>query len=214
MRTIVALLCVVSCTAVFVGGCSDSGAGPESEHPPDPEFRDRTSPENVMYNLELAYEEMNVDEYLDCLSDDFTFYPDEDDVQNPELEIPAEWYKSDEADMHANMFGDGSDVESIQLILTNVSVEHDPGIPEDPSDDVYIYVEDVELRVNLYGGLTYLATADSEYHFRVDVDQQGEEGEIWWEVYRWYELGGRRGSGDREASSWGSIKAMYRPTES
>lgn len=212
MRTIVALLCVVSCAAVFVGGCSTPGPGPEL--PPPPEFRDRTSPENVMYNLELAYEEMNVDEYLDCLSDDFTFYPDEDDVQNPELEIPAEWYKSDEADMHANMFGDGSDVESISLTLTEISVEYFEGIPADSLDDIWVYTEGVDLRVNLYGGLTYLATENSEFWMRVDTDQQGSGGELFWEIYTWYELGGRRGSGYREVQSWGSIKAMYRSTES
>ena len=212
MRTIVALICVVSCAAVFVGGCSSPPAPPEFS--PGPEFRDRTSPENVMYNLELAYEEMNAEEYLDCLSVDFIFYPDENDVQNPDLEIPAEWYKTDEADLHENMFGDGSDVESISLILTEIDVQYEEGNPQDPLDDIYVYTEGVDLRVNLYGGLTYLATENSEFWMRVDTDQQGSGGELFWEIYRWYELGGRRGSGDREDVTWGAIKAVYRSTES
>lgn len=212
MRTIIALLCVVSCAAVFVAGCSTPGPGPEL--PPPPEFRDRTSPENVIYNLELAYEEMNAEEYLDCLSVDFTFYPCQSDVQNPELEIPAEWYKTDERAMHENMFGDGSDVESISLTLTEIDVQCDEGIPGDPLDDTCVYTEDVDLRVNLYGGLTYLTTKHSQFWMRVDTDQQGSGGELFWEIYLWYELDEGRWPGDREDASWGRIKAIYRSTES
>ena len=168
----------------------------------------------MIYNLELAYEEMNAEEYLDCLSVDFIFYPCQSDVQNPDLEIPAEWYKTDEADLHENMFGDGSDVESISLILTEISVEYLEGIPADSLDDIWVYTEGVDLRVNLYGGLTFLATENSEFWMRVDTDQQGSGGEPSSEIYTWYELGGRRGSGYREVQSWGSIKAMYRSTES
>jgi len=172
----------------------------------------RTSPAEVIDQLEAAYVAMDTMNYLDCLSDDFIFYPCEDDVQDPELDIPPEWYKPDERTMHENMFDEASDVESITLTLTNVSVEHIEGIPEDPSDDIYIYVEGVELRVNLYGGLTYLATAPSEFHLRVDADEEGPYGETMWDIYKWYDLGsgGRGAVAGREESSWGSIKAMYR----
>jgi len=95
MRTIIALLCAVSCAAILVGGCSTAGPGPDI--PAGPEFRDRTSPENVVYNMELAYEEMDLEEYLDCLSEDFEFFPTEDDVNDPNQGIPPVWWKTDEA---------------------------------------------------------------------------------------------------------------------
>ena len=214
MRTTVALLCAVSCVAVFAGGCSDSGAGPQL--PPDPEFRDRTTPEDVIYNLQLAYVEMDAGEYLDCLSEDFIFYPSEADLQNPDPQnpMPDEWYKTDERGMHENMFYGPNAVESITLNLTTVNVQHNEGLPG-PEDDIYVYVESVDLMVNLYGDLSYLATSDSQYWFRVDTDQTGENGEPWWEIYMWYDLSeapGTRGggSGRVEDSSWGSIKALYR----
>jgi hypothetical protein len=337
MRTIIALLCAVSCAAVLVGGCSTPSSGPDI--PVGPEFRDRESPENVLYNLELAYEEMDLEEYLDCLSEDFEFfpcqddvndpeelqvnlyggltflatapsefrmrididqpnpvpdpedvlwwetyhwfdlggegrgavagreedatwgrikycfleslsepsrrtspaevidqleasyvamdtvsyldclsgdfifYPCEDDVNDPELDIPPEWYKPDERTMHGNMFSEETNVESISLTLTTTEVVHDTGAnPEDPLDDTYVHTEDVDLRVNLYAPLTYHATVPSEFHLRVDPDEEGPYGETMWEVYLWYDLGGEgRGavSGRVEDATWGSIKAMY-----
>jgi hypothetical protein len=215
MRTIIALLCAVSCAAVLVGGCSTPSSGPDI--PAGPEFRDRTSPENVLYNLELAYEEMDLDEYLDCLSEDFEFFPNEDDVNNPELDIPAVWWKVDEAAMHENMFAGDSDVETITLTLTIASITYDEGIPEDPLDDTWICTVDVDLRVNLVTGTTYLATAPSEFHMRIDIDQPNPipdpDDVLWWEINHWFDLGGEgRGAeaGRIEDGSWGGIKALYR----
>jgi len=214
MRTIIALLCAVSCAAVLVGGCSTTSSGPDI--PVDPEFRDRTSPENVLYNLELAYEEMHLDEYLDCLSLDFEFFPCQDDVNDPDLDIPAVWWKTDEATLHENMFADSSDVESISLTLTVASVEYDYGIPDDLLDDTCVCVVDVDLRVTLITGDGFLATAPSEFHMRVDIDQPNPvpnpDDELWWEIYHWYDLGGsKRGAeaGRTEEGTWGRIKYCF-----
>jgi hypothetical protein len=216
MRTIIALLCAASCAAVLVGGCSTPSSAPDI--PADPEFRDRTSPENVLYNLELAYEAMDPEEYLDCLSEDFEFYPCQDDVNDPDLNIPPVWWKVHEQEMHENMFADSSDVESISLTLTIASVEYDYGIPDDLLDDTCVYIMDVDLRVTLITGDGFLATAPSLFHMRIDMDQPNPvpdpDDVLWWEICMWYDLGGsKRGAdaGRTEQSSWGSIKAMYRP---
>ena len=174
----------------------------------------RTSPAEVIDQLEAAYVAMDTVDYLDCLSGDFIFFPCEDDVQNPELDIPSEWYKPDERTMHGNMFDESSDVMSISLTLTTTEVVHDTGIdPQDPLDDIYVHTEDVVLWVDLYGGLTFLATAPSRFHLRVDQDEEGPYGETMWEVYEWYDLAdpGRGNVDDgREYTSWGGIKALYR----
>jgi hypothetical protein len=172
----------------------------------------RTSPAEVIDQLEAAYVAMDTMNYLDCLSGDFIFYPCEDDVQNPDLEIPSEWYKPDERTMHENMFSEETNVESISLTLTTAEVVHDAGDPEDPLDDTYVHTEDVVLWVNTYGGLSYVTTAPSEFLLRVDPCETGPYGETMWEVCTWYDLSDPgRGNGDdgREDTSWGSIKAMY-----
>lgn len=212
-------LAVFALLAVFafsLGGCwnpfAPPGDDPQDHEPED--YRIRTTPENVIHNIEVSYEYKNPMEYLDCLSEDFIFYPDERDVQDPELNIPPEWYKVNETDIHTNMFDDGSDVESISLTLTNATTEWIEGIPGDPSDDFYIYRENVDLRVNVVGGLTYLATTPSEYHFRVDQDQLGPNDETLWEIYLWYDLGEeRRSDGSSEPGvvhvSLAELKSMF-----
>jgi hypothetical protein len=183
-----ALLAVFAC---LLAGCWNPFAPPGGEGGGGgtADFKVRTSPANVLHNIETAYEYRNAGEYLDCLSEDFIFYPSDEDVQDPDLNIPPEWEKAEETTMHTNMFDDGSDVESIALTLTDSNITYDEGDPSDPDDDTYIYEEDVDLRVNLSGGLILLASTPSEYHFRVDIDQTGPNGERLWEIYKWFDLG-------------------------
>jgi hypothetical protein len=169
----------------------------------------RTSPAEVIEQLETAYVAEDLESYLDCLSEDFIFYPTAGDVQNPQNPLPPEWYKTDERTMHTNMFDEGSNVVAISLTLSTTSVEHDLGDPQDPLDDTYAHMEGVDLRVNLIQDLTLLATEPSEFHIRVDQDEEGPYGEVMWEIYEWYELGWGRASVTEDVT-WGGIKAMYR----
>ena len=146
-------------------------------------YRDRESPEDVLHNLVTAYEWKNADEYLDCLSEDFVFYSSPVDV-TADPTFPEYWYKDTERTIHTNMFADGSEVETISLQLTTAVIDSmDPSVPGDPKDK--LYEEGVVLRVNVVGDLTYLAQAPSEFYMRVDQDQEGPNGEIWWEIYTW-----------------------------
>ncbi|MCK4410190.1 MAG: hypothetical protein KAW67_08895, partial [Candidatus Eisenbacteria sp.] len=110
----------------------------------------------------------------------FIFFPSEDDLQNPDPDnpMPDQWYKLDERTMHENMFTGPDAVESIALTLTDIMTEYDEGDPHDPWDDTCVLIEGVDLMVNLYGDLSYLATAPSEFHLRVDQDEEGPYGEI------------------------------------
>jgi len=221
MRFPIRRLAVSMLLAVFVltlGGCwnpFDPDEGDPVEIPP-PDFRDRLTPEDVLHNLRTAYIWKNAGEYLDCLSEDFEFYPNEDDVNNPELEIPPVWWKVNEQEMHMNMFAHDSDVESITLTLTSADPVYDYGDPGDPLDDTCICIVDVDLRVNLYGDLTYLATAPSEFHMRIDIDQPNPvpdpEDVLWWEIRYWFDLGERgegRGDPDVERVSLSELKSLF-----
>jgi len=215
-----AISVLLAVLAFTLSGCWNPFAPPEGDPTPipDAEYRDRLTPENVLHNIQTAYIYRNVNEYLDCLSEDFIFYPDERDVQDPELEIPPEWYKSNERNMHENMFSDNSNVESISLTMTITSLVYDYGIPEILTDDTCVCVVDVDLRVSVFGDLTYLANAQSQYYMRIDVDQPNDppdpDDQLWWEIYQWYDLGdpGRDGRGDGpgvERVSLGEFKSLY-----
>ncbi len=221
MRFPIRRLAVSVLLAVFaltLGGCWNP-FNPDDGDPveiPPPDFRDRLTPEDVLHNLKTAYIWMNPGEYLDCLSEDFEFYPNEDDVNDPELDIPAIWWKPQEQEMHQNMFAHDSDVESITLTLTITSIVHDEGVPGDPLDDTWICTVDVDLRVNLYGDLTYLATAPSEFQMRIDTDQWGPNDELLCEINYWYDLGETsRSGGDArhdpnvERVSLSELKSFY-----
>ena len=213
-----AVFALLAVFAVTFGGCSnpfdpDKGR-PIPIEPAD--YHDRLTPEDVLHNLRIAYIWMNVGEYLDCLSEDFEFHPSEEDVQDPTQDIPPVWYKSQETQMHQNMFAEGSDVESISLTLTVTSFVHDDGAdPDDPRDDTWVYIVGVDLRVNLYDDTTYLATASSQFDMRVDIDQSsGEDDPIWWEINYWYDLGDRgRGRTTQDPNvervSLSQLKSMF-----
>ncbi len=212
-----AVLALLAVLAFTLSGCWNPFAPDKGDPKPvEPaSYRVRETPENVLHNLQTAYVWRNAAEYLDCLSEDFEFYPDEDDVQNPDLEIPPVWYKPDESNMHNNMFASGSDVESITLTLTISSLVYDYGIPEDPTDDTCVCQVGVDLRVNLIVGVTYLATAPSEFDMRVDIDQVGPDGERLWEIYSWFDLGDPnrgRSAHDPEVDlvSFGEFKSLFR----
>ena len=204
--------------ALTLGGCWN----PFAPEPGDPveiepaDYHDRLTPEDVLHNLETAYIWMNPSEYLDCLSEDFEFYPNEDDVNDPELNIDPIWWKPDEQEMHQNMFAHDSNVESITLTLTTTSIVYDYGVPEDDVDDTCICIVDVDLRVNLYGDLTYLATAPSEFRMRIDIDQPNPEPDpddvLWWEIYYWFDLaerGGSREDPNVERVSLSELKSLF-----
>jgi hypothetical protein len=169
----------------------------------------RTTPTEVIEQLRTAYNEMEADDYIDCLSTDFVFFAADEDVNNPSNPIDPQWYLADEIQIHNHMFASDSGVESISLTLTTSDTEFDEGLPEDPTDDTWTYVEDVDLWLYQVGGLALLATTPSEFHLRVDPDEEGPYGETMWEVYEWYDLGSP-GPGRVEDATWGGIKALYR----
>jgi len=211
-----ALVTAAVACMVLAAGCSNPFAPPGGGGGGggDVEYKIRTTPENVLYNLRQAYEYMNAEEYLDCLAQGFTFHLSEDDWGGGGL--PKTWDKLEETQIHNNMFSEDSDVEDIALILTEISTVFDPGeSPTDPADDRWEHKEAVDLRVTVGGDLTYLATAPALFVLQRDIDQVGPNLEELWEVIDWYDLGdeGMRSfeTGPQEQQvSIGALKALFR----
>jgi len=172
----------------------------------------RTSPVNVINKLVLAYVRMDAEAYLDCLAEDFIFFLNPDDLTDyPEL--PAYWDKVEEATIHGNMFAEDTDVERIALVFTGVSTSYDDAGTGDPFDDTWVFLEDIDLRIQLPPDLTLHAQAPEQFTLGVDPDETGHGGELLWEIRRWYDIseeGGRGPDPMVEDASWGTIKAIYR----
>ncbi len=179
----------------------------------EPEYPERTTPENCLARLAAAYENMNLYAYLDCLAEDFVFHTAEADQNDPNSPLPPDWDKEEERTIHENMFGPDSDVARITLDLSTQTSEFDPGAdPGSTADDTWDYVEAIDLRLLIPlpdDYLIYLATADQRFLLQVDPDKVGQGGEDLWEIVEWWDVEER--AGERvEDSTWGSIKAMYR----
>ncbi len=205
MARSMAVVALLTLVGMMLWGCNqptDNGGDPD----PD-DWALRTSPQNVLENLISAYENKDVEHYVDCLAADFTFWMNEQEVIDHPEYLPGYWDKASERQIHEAMFGEGG-AETITLTLTQVGdpVEIEPPHPGDPVH--WEYSESVDLRVHVHENgvpTTYWATAPSKFEFRIDEDQVGPSGETLWEIVNWHDEPGGRES----RSSWGSIKALY-----
>lgn len=174
-------------------------------------YPERTSPANVVEKIRAAYVNMDADAYLDCLAEDFTLFLNTDDIaQDPSL--PEHWGKPTEAAVHEAMFAGGADVQGVALDFVSATASWEANDPGVPTDDEWVRVEDVDLRIELANDLTIRAAAPVEFWLRIDRDQVGRNGEILWEISRWYDAsegGCGSCSGCYEAASWGWVKALY-----
>ncbi len=212
--------CVLSVVVVAaVAGCWNPFAPGETDdsHDIDIQYKLRTSPDNVIYNLNTAYKWMNAEQYLACLAEDFVFTLNPEDYENPDSELPPSWGKQEERDIHQNMFADTTNVDRIDLTLTYQWYVYDTGAEQDdPYDDRFTYREGTDLRVWV-GEYTYWANADQEFVFKIDQDEVGPHGETLWEIAEWFDIqkpddGKIRaddGSGTEEVS-FGRLKSMFR----
>lgn len=200
--------------ALSLAGCS-LFAPPGGGDPPgdDGSYKDRITCENVLHNLARSYERMESEEYIDCLADTFTFWLNEDDViADPEL--PWYWDLAMESAIAHNMLDEGTAILSIQLTLTQFGDEEE--IPaEDPADpSSWLYVETVDLWVNLPDDFRYRADSAARFKFSVDPNEVGPNGETLWEIAKWEDIGieGRPTIGDDPAEeiSLGRLKAAFR----
>jgi len=201
-----ALLTVAVAATLAMTGCANKSTNPEGADDAIP-YKARTSPNNVIYNLVLAYTEMDAEGYLDCLSEDFEFVLNPDDVNDPQNPLPETWGKSVEQAIHERMFSDTTNVDRVNLTLTNMSIDFDPGSdPYSAEDDRYTYVEGCDLRV-VIGYWTFLADNYQEFVFGIDFGERGRDGELLWKIVEWFDV---RPAERSESSTWGSIKALYR----
>jgi hypothetical protein len=212
-----AAACVVAvCLALASGGCwnpfaPDEGGGGNGG---GATYLLRTTHANVLNNLVTAYEDMNAEEYLDCLADTFIFYLNPADV-TPGSGLPKYWSKATEDTIAHNMFDDGSSIDNVDLTLTQYGAPVDVpwADPYNPKPPRVEYKENVDLRVYV-GETTYWANAGGTYLFDID-DEKGPDGETLYEIVQWQDVdkfGSKAavpGPGE-EPVSVGELKAMFR----
>lgn len=195
----------------FLAGLGLSGCSSptKTDDPVELPYPLRASPDSLIAQFVWAYENMDLEVYLDCLADSMLFYLSERDVENdPELE-PGYWGKAVEQAIHESMFGDGPLSPSrIELRLTPVAIETLRALGGQGRPIGWRYREAVDLRIYI-GVWTYWATMPSLFEIRLDPDDVGPSGEPLFEIVEWQELDDWLGRAGREQTSWGAIKALY-----
>ncbi len=179
---------LLSVLALSLTGCS-LFAPPEGGDPPPTGggYRERVTCENVVHNLIYSYEQMESEQYIACLDDSFTFVLNEEDVINDPL-LPWEWNLDTEAAIARNMLDEGTNIQSIQLTLTQFGeeVEVEGPIPDEPYRWIYIYT--VDLWVTLPDDFHYWANAAARFTFAIDDNETGPNGEMLWDILTWEDI--------------------------
>jgi ketosteroid isomerase-like protein len=169
---------VLAAGLVFLAGCSRrSSTGPDG-----PGYPGQTTPDSVIEKLEMAYENMDTDAYMECLAEDFVFFLDPEEVA-ADSTLPEYWGRAEELRVHEHMFADTTTIESVALSLTVTSKDSLPGEdPADPSDDLWEYETHFDLRVE--SGLPYFATGEVVFVMRRAPDREGTT----WQVIEQHDL--------------------------
>lgn len=165
----------------------------------------------MIEKLKLAYNEMDLEAYMDCMADSFVFHWGTYDWPP----LPEMWEKAVEETIHQAMF---DTVERIELTLALQWAEHDTGSTSSPTDDTWRLREDAELLVTPPGLVVYYANTPQLFVLAVDENRTGPRGETLWAIVEWYDLAllnWDEGNAALRAapgvpSSWGSIKSLYR----
>jgi hypothetical protein len=170
---------------LLLWGCPFDTTKDDEPDDPDPpeEFKERISPENLLHNLRVAYQQKEFEEYILLFAQDFTFVFDPRDANNDSLDIPDSWGLAEERDAHRDLFN-APDIEEIKLEW--IPGSHQP--PDRANADTKIIVRNIFLEVDQRlpnGEILYLQVrGDAWFHFRKS-DVTTAEGDTIWEIVWW-----------------------------
>lgn len=177
-------------------------------------YRDLEGKDDVPYNLELAYNERNLDQFAKLLADDFVFVFSKADYNNGVVEFP-EWSRVAEVDATGRMFDRNLDapkrVLSIYLKINDNGGEWTPDPPGEahPDETWYIKVIDYDLVIKTADHWEHRAL-DLKARFTIRQDPDSAR----WQVVLWRDdvdakVALSPGGAAVEETTWGAIKALY-----
>jgi hypothetical protein len=185
------LLIAVVLAFTLAPGCNEHATGPD---PPD--YLPQDSPENVIANLELAYNARDLDAYARLFAEDFVFQFDPQDLTDRGLPPGMVFRFEDDSLSTRHMFRNeiadrDLHVSRIRLELTfNASVPvNEPG----HEGERRILVSNTSLRVDTQSDFTMVVAGDrAEFFFRRGRTPGASESTVWY-IVRWRDLPERIG---------------------
>lgn len=182
-----AIVALAAAGSALLSGCPFSTD--KGDPKPTPSiYRLRTEPENLMYNLKMAYLQRETAEYESLLAQDFEFFFSEEDQQ-----IAEKLTRDEEIDIHRNMCTSDR-VQSITLAFPEADLQEDVNKPDPKYPDRNLWTMvitnvDLELRATDDQGhsTTYrLEDGVEQYWFRQESWEI--DGDPVWTIVQWKEL--------------------------
>ncbi len=174
--------------AGFAGGCifSPSTTDPVIE---SGEYKEQTSPENVLNNLQVAYRRKESAPYAVLLRKDFIFRFQEVD----QTEIGTEFWTRDQDSTGTHGLFNSPDISTIEIELT-----HGPATESDDldlPDAMKIRVSPTKLEVLRLPDTTLLVDGDiQDFFFEKGDPDRGEDPELWY-IVEWRDIPSAGGVG-------------------
>jgi len=226
MRTTWLLPVLVMLVAAPMFSCShDDSVYSDPVAPPSP-YKPLTGPrDNVLFNLQKAYTERNLDRYSELLDANFLFYFSQGLIVDD-----RPWDRMEEINASKNMFDpnfskpDVDPVSKIELALAYTAGD-DKWTPIPPEDPVKYagetwYGKDVRYNLTVTAGDQRYIGRDLEALFVVREATVQGYGDSIWRIVVWRDDVGtalgvspdyRPRTGPSEETSWGKMKALYAP---
>ena len=205
---------------VMLAGCADreNPASGGSLNSTPTGFKDLGGPrDNVLFNLEAAYNERNLTEYNRLLDDDFTFFFSPADVSDGKVSV-NQWDRASEINATTNMFNvnftppNGSPISSIDLSLVYPEGDNvwNMASPDQNHPGETWYQKSVDYFLTIVAGeTTYTSGNPIKAQFTVRRDPDLDI----WRIVQWRDdVGGgaaRLLTAATEQSTWGNVKALF-----
>ena len=192
--------------------------------PPPPSYKFLKNKDDVLFNLQKAYNERNDIQYAKILDQNFTFFFSQSDIDDPDINVPTEWHKAREITSANNMFNGFAppnqpelQITDIKLYLTYTTGENewarDPGTPTNhPGEDWFSKTVTYNMTIDLAGPDTFQSThINASFLIRfAEVN-----GDSIWQIVVWRDdvlsalsQTSQAPTGTNE-TTWGRIKTLY-----
>ena len=147
----------ILCAALLSGSCIFSPRSESPEPSPEGKWEEPTSPDKVVNNLKVAFDELNIEFYRNCLNDNY-FYLSRSEVDN----IDIRWSKSEDVRIVENVMR-GSTKFVFTAVQNSIQEEYgkDYGdipdgavvVPEHPNEMwlVVNYIVDMDIFTKSFG---------------------------------------------------------------
>ena len=208
-RPIITAICIIAALAAW--SCDSDKTTPAAPVVPNP-YKSLKSQDDVLHNLELAYNERNITEFEKLLDENFEFYFSEADFNSGAVQF-ENWGRLDELNTNQRLLDpdnpDPNRAISIFLELDFESGDWTPEPPDSTHPDETWYVKNATYRLVIKTAHYWEYRAlDLEALFKIRKNDGGR-----WRIVEWYDdFDSSRQLGLAPLvmeTTWGGIKAQY-----